>query len=199
MHLHRATRILISSDQSRASTVRAGHQPGVYTSWDECSVQVKGFPGAQHKKFPTRAEAEAFVQGDDRLTSAAGPSKAGISSIPQNKRDNGAESAGLPPSKRQRLVVGDDGVQAKPDVSKVPAGGSSKRRVYCDGSSRGNGKVGATAGIGVFWSHEEGAKCVVHLHPFPRWADTDSLHCRNLSERLPGKLQTNNRAEMYAS
>ncbi|GAA6044713.1 hypothetical protein NBRC10513_004577 [Rhodotorula toruloides] len=159
--------------------VRAGHKPGVYTSWDECSAQVKGFPAARHKKFPTKAEAEAFVRGDDRPTSAAGPPNAGTSTALQNKRAGGADGAGVSPAKRQkRAIVGDEGFQANKAVPNVFAGSSSKRRVYCDGSSRGNGKVGATAGIGVFWGHDEGAK--------------------NLSERLPGKLQTNNRAEMYA-
>ncbi|GAA5843570.1 hypothetical protein JCM5353_007488 [Sporobolomyces roseus] len=52
------------------------------------------------------------------------------------------------------------------------------RIVYSDGSSKGNGQKGAVAGSGVFWSHEPGAN--------------------NLAERLPGPLQTNNRAEMYA-
>ncbi|KAJ8295517.1 Ribonuclease H [Rhodotorula toruloides] len=160
--------------------VRAGHKPGVYASWDECSAQVKGFSAARHKKFPTRAEAEAFVRGDDRPTSAAGPPKVGTSNALQNKRAGGADGAGVPPAKRQkRAVVGEESVQVDKAVPNVFAGSSPKRRVYCDGSSRGNGKVGATAGIGVFWGHDEGAK--------------------NLSERLPGKLQTNNRAEMYAS
>ncbi|KAK4332813.1 ribonuclease HI [Rhodotorula toruloides] len=155
----------------------AGHKPGVYTSWDECSAQVKGFPAARHKKFPTKAEAEAFVRGDDRPTSAAGPPNAGTSTALQNKRAGGADGAGVSPAKRQkRAIVGDEGFQANKAVPNVFAGSSSKRRVYCDGSSRGNGKVGATAGIGVFWGHDEGAK--------------------NLSERLPGKLQTNNRAEI---
>ncbi|KAI9145668.1 ribonuclease H-like domain-containing protein [Paraphysoderma sedebokerense] len=49
--------------------------------------------------------------------------------------------------------------------------------VYCDGSSLGNGKMGATAGLGVWFG------------------DNDS---RNISESLPGYPQTNNRAEILA-
>lgn len=33
----------------------------------------------------------------------------------------------------------------------------AQRKVYCDGSALGNGKHGAVAGIGVWWSHEIGA------------------------------------------
>lgn len=42
--------------------VRSGRNPGVYTSWDEASQNVKGFQGAVHKKFNTQSEANAFVQ-----------------------------------------------------------------------------------------------------------------------------------------
>lgn len=35
-----------------------GRQPGVYASWAECEAQVKGFPDAEYKAFPNRAEAE---------------------------------------------------------------------------------------------------------------------------------------------
>ena len=35
---------------------------GIYQSWAECEAQVKGAPGVLFKGFPTRAEAEAFLQ-----------------------------------------------------------------------------------------------------------------------------------------
>lgn len=41
--------------------VRTGRQPGVYTTWAACEEQVKGFPGASYKAFPTKAQALAFV------------------------------------------------------------------------------------------------------------------------------------------
>ncbi|CAG8520416.1 4181_t:CDS:2 [Cetraspora pellucida] len=53
----------------------------------------------------------------------------------------------------------------------------SKLVVWTDGCSLNNGKDGARAGIGVFWGNN---------------------HPRNLSERLPGYKQTNNRAEITA-
>ena len=43
--------------------VRIGRHPGVYTSWDACSAEVKGFSGAEYKSFRTRAEALDFVRG----------------------------------------------------------------------------------------------------------------------------------------
>ncbi|MBR2215629.1 MAG: ribonuclease HI [Selenomonadaceae bacterium] len=41
--------------------VRVGRQTGVFSSWSECEAQVKGFPGAQYKSFPTKKEAADFV------------------------------------------------------------------------------------------------------------------------------------------
>ena len=41
--------------------VRTGRQPGIYTTWRACEEQVKGFPGAVYKAFPTKAQALAFM------------------------------------------------------------------------------------------------------------------------------------------
>lgn len=35
-----------------------GVNPGVYASWAECQAQVKGYPQARYKSFPTKKEAE---------------------------------------------------------------------------------------------------------------------------------------------
>lgn len=35
-----------------------GKEPGIYTSWDDCKLQVDGFTGAAYKAFPTLMEAE---------------------------------------------------------------------------------------------------------------------------------------------
>lgn len=44
--------------------VWSGRQIGVFASWDECRMQVEGFPGAKFKGFPTRESAEsAFKSG----------------------------------------------------------------------------------------------------------------------------------------
>ena len=48
--------------------------------------------------------------------------------------------------------------------------------IYTDGSCKNNGKIGSTAGIGVFFGENDE---------------------RNLSEKLPGPVQTNQRAELY--
>lgn len=44
--------------KNKAYVVWAGRNPGIYKTWPECQAQIKGFPGARYKGFPTRAEAE---------------------------------------------------------------------------------------------------------------------------------------------
>jgi len=41
--------------------VQSGKVPGVYTDWTQAQAQIRGFSKPKHKKFNTRAEAEAFV------------------------------------------------------------------------------------------------------------------------------------------
>lgn len=43
-----------------------GHEPGVYTTWDQCQKQISGFSNAKYKSFPTMAQAEkAFTEAAD--------------------------------------------------------------------------------------------------------------------------------------
>ena len=41
--------------------VKRGKVPGVYTSWEECQKQLKGFKGNCYKGFFTQEEAENFL------------------------------------------------------------------------------------------------------------------------------------------
>lgn len=41
--------------------VKKGIEPGIYNSWEECSNQIDGFPGAEYKKFKTMEEATDFL------------------------------------------------------------------------------------------------------------------------------------------
>ena len=38
--------------------VWVGREPGIYNSWEECTQQIHGFPGAVYKSFKTRQLAE---------------------------------------------------------------------------------------------------------------------------------------------
>ncbi|MHC0039828.1 ribonuclease H1 domain-containing protein, partial [Pseudoneobacillus sp. C159] len=42
----------------------AGHDTGVFDSWDECQLVVNGFPGAKYRSFPNREAAVAAYRGE---------------------------------------------------------------------------------------------------------------------------------------
>lgn len=44
-------------------TVWSGLEPGVYDTWADCQLQIKGFEGARYKSFPSRKEAEEAFAG----------------------------------------------------------------------------------------------------------------------------------------
>ncbi len=54
--------------------VRHGRSPGIYTSWEECRNQVYRYPGAEYKAFPTREEAETFLQSSRSESKTCSPS-----------------------------------------------------------------------------------------------------------------------------
>ena len=45
--------------------VRVGRKSGIYTAWSQAEAQVKGFPGAQFKSFPSEEEARRYMAAGD--------------------------------------------------------------------------------------------------------------------------------------
>lgn len=39
--------------------VWVGNNPGIYENWNDCQLQIKGYPDAKYKSFKSKAEAEA--------------------------------------------------------------------------------------------------------------------------------------------
>jgi len=110
--------------------VAVGHNPGVYEEWVDAQEQIKGVKGPKYKKFPTKAEALEFVRTGGKSSTV----------VKVSKTTNGALAVEEPNSKRSRTST------ESASTSKVKT-----IRVYTDGSSRGNGRHGAYAGVGVFF------------------------------------------------
>ena len=53
----------MSKKQKKYYVVWKGRQPGIYTSWEECSAQVTSCPGQEYKAFDSKAAAEEAYQG----------------------------------------------------------------------------------------------------------------------------------------
>ena len=78
--------------------VKIGKNPGIYSSWAECEKQVKGYPNAQFKKWKTREEAEAYINGSGNSKPyGSGMSSLGFGSkMPSSRKEK--EKAGLIPA-----------------------------------------------------------------------------------------------------
>ncbi|KAJ3022499.1 hypothetical protein HKX48_006041 [Thoreauomyces humboldtii] len=168
--------------------VRRGFNPGVYDSWPICQQNITGFRKAEFKSFATRVEAEIFVHGGHAAINAqeSAGSTGSTSSLVFNAKK-------LYPTNQEVDPDGDveDGndapwssagdaadclaaLHASPEANQTV---DPPLFVFTDGSCLGNGRASAKAGIGVYFGEEDP---------------------RNISERLPGTPQTNNRAELLA-
>ena len=50
--------IQFMAKQQKFYVVWKGVEPGIYTSWTDCQLQIKNYKGAIYKSFTTREEAE---------------------------------------------------------------------------------------------------------------------------------------------
>lgn len=179
---------------------------------DECKAQVDHYQGARYKKFPTRQEAEAFVQGgsSSSLTTATSQNVAASSqkkrahepqqqhfgspiSGPSSSTITGRPTVKASGSLAQRRLAAADSTSSPSLVRfeeqdtinppEIEDDGVRVIEVYTDGASSNNGQKGAAAGYGVYWPEGDGN------------AQSD-LYGLDVSERLDGELQTNNRAEL---
>ncbi|KAI9651149.1 hypothetical protein NHQ30_001186 [Ciborinia camelliae] len=140
--------------------VAVGHKTGVYEEWADAKKQIDGVKGPKYKRFATREEAEEFVRNGGKASK-----KAKTVTEKEVKGEGG-----------KKVVKGKGKVTVEENPQDVVKGDTLK--VWTDGSSRGNGKVGAVAGYGVFFG------------------DGDE---RNISAPLEGTPQTNQRAELTAA
>mmetsp|Transcript_24291 Transcript_24291/g.45452 ORF Transcript_24291/g.45452 Transcript_24291/m.45452 type:complete len:280 (-) Transcript_24291:212-1051(-) len=160
---------------------------GVVGTWSECSKLVNGVSGAKFKKFATLAEAQAFARGEigygaSKKRARSRSSSSGVSKkkrtveIAANCATKGASKTYLSDDEELEAAISSKFDElAKADVKSTPP--AAKIVVYTDGACEHNGTPRAKAGVGVYFGPGDS---------------------RNISEPLPGALQTNQRAEMLA-
>ena len=102
--------------KSKYYVVWNGVTPGIYNSWADCQLQIKGYPGAQYASFKTRGDAEAaYEQGYDDYRSGKQPSikSSKIQSGPPKEVEGSwsvdAACSGNPGKMEYRGVFTDDG------------------------------------------------------------------------------------------
>jgi ribonuclease HI len=187
--------------------VQVGRVPGVYTDWESTLAQVSKFPGCKHKSFATWEDAQSFVDEATRFSTTPISLNGHLAhaelvdpSRKKQKRNDGSaadlETNGdyppgtgpLPPDAEdgfdRSIKLAADGTIAYKDANEM---GARKPQadgeftgyltIYTDGASRGNGQVGAVAGVGIWFGDN---------------------HPQNEGNPLPGDRQTNQRAELAA-
>jgi ribonuclease HI len=79
------------AQKKRFYAVRVGHRPGIYPTWDECRVQVDGYPNAVYKAFGTLEDAKAFLD----TGTAAPPTRQPAREELPSARDRQSTSKGI--------------------------------------------------------------------------------------------------------
>jgi len=64
-----------------------GNQPGIYESWTDTQLQIKGYPNAKYKSFPSREAAEAAFYGQYEAPAAKKKQKAPGRARPETHPD----------------------------------------------------------------------------------------------------------------
>ena len=111
--------------------VRVGYNPGIYVTWSDCEMQVKGFPGAQYKSFPTEVEAKAYMGSINTPKSARNkPTRTGT------KKTSASTS--------KRMSVGEYLTTQTDNISQIVELDPCEIRAFIDGSfDKRKGVVGS--------------------------------------------------------
>lgn len=145
--------------------VVTGRRPGLYKKWEDCLLQVKGFPGNRYKGFGSEQEALRYLQengiavpgmtaaaaaaeGGEAAAAAAadqGPAIAGTTAVPRKRRAPSSSTPGAEP-KQQRQQPASTAAAAPAAAASSEAGGPPAAipatgrvlRLEFDGASKRN-------------------------------------------------------------
>ncbi|PHH63983.1 hypothetical protein CDD80_1166 [Ophiocordyceps camponoti-rufipedis] len=158
-----------AGEPAKFYAVAVGSPTGIYTDWNDAAAAIKGVKGPKYKRFATRAEAVAYIKQFGNREAVEALAEMGYAVDSDDDDDDSDDDDG------------DDPLELSGGKNRAAAAAAASSedvlKIWTDGSSLANGKVGSRAGVGVFFG------------------DGDA---RNVSERLEGELQTNQRAELMA-
>ena len=143
-----------ANDPEKFYAVAVGSQAGVYMSWPEAQQALKGVAGPKFKKFPTREEAEAYI---DACAIKAAEKAAAIAAGESPKKLSSETFASIKPAAPAPATTTTIIESlAKPKEIKFRSSRTEENdkdyvQVWTDGSSLANGRFGASAGIGVWF------------------------------------------------
>jgi hypothetical protein len=164
--------------QTKYYAVRIGHQPGIYTCWDECRKQIFKYPGNMFASFYTISKAKAYMCGEIERRSPK--QKQAKTERSQQREAKEAKRKNRFIDNRKFNVPPSDPIQrrfSKPSFSSQyfqPDYG----HIFVDGACVNNDRPNMRSGIGVFFGPRISA---------------------NVSRRVTDADQTSCRAELLAS
>ena len=163
--------------------VVSGRKPGIYTTWEDCERETKGFSNNLYKRFRSSEEATAFMRSHavkfDLCTDTTKTAATNTTDTPAKIARITPHSCGLIDSEddveenrafRGSFEVGEAPKELINDHSRLVA--------FTDGACIGNGSPSAKAGFAIVW---------------PFWFS------RDFSGKVPhhqGYVPTSNRAEL---
>jgi ribonuclease HI len=65
------SKIMPKRNKPKVYAVAVGREPGLYTTWDACQAQVKGYSNAKFKGFTNTKEAQFFLQQHNVITTVS--------------------------------------------------------------------------------------------------------------------------------
>lgn len=139
------------SDPPKFYAVARGAFTGIFTDWDKASAAIKGWKGPKYKKFPTRAEAVEFIKqwGDAKAIEGVAEEVPGTGADAEEEEEEEVELDGDILEKGGKEVEG----------STITSMGMKSKRpvleIHTDGSALKNGRMGAVAGVGVFFGQND--------------------------------------------
>jgi ribonuclease HI len=148
----------------------------VLSSRDVAEQIVKGFPLAKFKSFPSKIQAQKWFNDTAKELGLSPLSETPSSSVnavvPVLAPVPVPAPTALPfPSTWRSSAETESALRTRLNIS------PTAQLIYTDGACPSNGRLGGRAGVGIFFSQNDP---------------------RNLSARLPGTHQTNQRAELFA-
>lgn len=142
-----------------------GHQPGMYNSWDEASVQVQGFKDAKYKSFPREVEAIEWLR--ECVLQAKEPVAQQL--IDLIKKHNHAreieQKSSLPDSKGAIIIHTDGGASPNPGIGGygvVLQKGSRRKELSAGYKHTTNNRMEMMAVIVALQTLNESSTVVLH-------------------------------------
>ncbi len=160
--------------------VKAGRQTGLFTTWDECEAQVKGFAGAKFKGFGSKQEAEEWLAGKSSVRNITKKPSSGRENTADMKSGREQIVSSVPDRETDFIIYTDGSCLRNPDgpggwaAVIIDAGTGEVRELHEGNPSTTNNRMELSAAIAALSAVEDGTSVTLY---------TDSQYMKNAFTR----------------